>query len=214
MNEADFIWMNGEMIPWDAARTHVTAHGLHYGTGVFEGMRSYDTPDGPAIFRLDAHMRRFRASASFYEIGIPFSIEELSNASLDVIRTNRLENAYLRPLAFFDSKSFNIWPKDCPVSVAIIAVLERAGPGEIYNAVDDEPVTQLRLFQWLSDRLGKPLPPSVPEPAASERNRGLSDKKVSNRKLKLELGYQLKYPTFREGFLTANLIPPETKSSQ
>jgi branched-chain amino acid aminotransferase len=90
-------------------------------------MRTYDTPDGPAIFRLDAHMRRFRASASFYEIGIPFSIEELSNASLDVIRTNRLENAYLRPLAFFDSKSFSIWPKDCPVSVAIIAV-----PGKPY----------------------------------------------------------------------------------
>lgn len=125
--KTDVIWMNGKLVPWDQAQVHVTAHALQYGTGVFEGMRSYDTPDGPAIFRLDAHMRRFRASASFYEIGIPFSIEELSNASLDVIRTNRLENAYLRPLAFFDSKSFSIWPKDCPVSVAIIAV-----PGKPY----------------------------------------------------------------------------------
>jgi len=111
------------------------------------------------------------------------------------------------------ARTLNMIHRDDVVG-AIIAALERARPGEIYNAVDDEPVTQLRLCQWLSDRLGKPLPPSVPEPAASERNRGLSDKKVSNRKLKLELGYQLKYPTFREGFLTANLIPPETKSSQ
>ena len=97
---------------------------------------------------------------------------------------------------------------------AIIPGLERGRPGEIYNAVDDEPVTQLRLFQWLSDRFGKPLPPSVPEPPASERKRGLSDKRVSNRKLKLELGYQLKYPTFREGFLASEFIPRETKFLQ
>ena len=68
--KTEFIWMNGELMPWDAAHIHVTAHALQYGTGVFEGMRSYDTPDGPAIFRLDAHMRRFEASASFYEIDV------------------------------------------------------------------------------------------------------------------------------------------------
>jgi branched-chain amino acid aminotransferase len=61
----EFIWMNGELVPWDGARVHITAHGLHYGTGVFEGMRSYDTADGPAIFRLDAHVRRLAASAEF-----------------------------------------------------------------------------------------------------------------------------------------------------
>jgi branched-chain amino acid aminotransferase len=125
--KSDFIWMNGEMMPWDAAQVHVTAHALQYGTGVFEGMRSYDTADGPAIFRLDAHMRRFLASASFYELAIPYSIDELSSASLEVVRANGLDNAYLRPLAFFDSKSFSVWPKDCPVSVAIIAV-----PGRQY----------------------------------------------------------------------------------
>ena len=125
---SDLIWFNGELKRWDDANVHVSAHGLQYGTGVFEGMRSYDTADGPAIFRLDAHMRRFAASASYYEIEWPYSFEQLCAASLDVIRANSLDNAYLRPLAFFDSHSFNVWPKGCPVSVAIIAV-----PGRPYT---------------------------------------------------------------------------------
>src|SRR4051812_18915242 len=125
--KTQYIWMNGALVPWDAAQVHVTAHALQYGTGVFEGMRSYDTPDGAAIFRLDAHIRRLAASASFYEIGLGYSFDELCAASRDVIRANKLENAYLRPLAFFDSHSFSVWPKDCPVSVAIIAV-----PGRQY----------------------------------------------------------------------------------
>jgi branched-chain amino acid aminotransferase len=124
--KTDFIWMNGKLVPWADAQIHVTAHALQYGTGVFEGMRSYDTPDGPAIFRLDAHMRRFIESAKFYELTIPYGLDQLSAASLDVIRANHLENAYLRPLAFFDSHTFSVWPKDCPVSVAIIAVPGRA----------------------------------------------------------------------------------------
>ena len=124
--KTNVIWMNGRLRPWNEAQVHVTAHALQYGTGVFEGMRSYDTPDGPAIFRLEPHLRRFLESASFYELAIPYSIDELSAASLDIIRSNRLENAYLRPLAFFDSHSFSVWPKDCPVSVAFIAVPGRA----------------------------------------------------------------------------------------
>jgi branched-chain amino acid aminotransferase len=125
--KTQLIWLNGKLTPWDDAHIHVTAHALQYGTGVFEGMRSYDTPAGAAIFRLDAHMRRFAASASFYEIAIPYSFDELCAASLDVIRENKLDNAYLRPLAFFDSHSFSVWPKDCPVTTAIIAV-----PGRPY----------------------------------------------------------------------------------
>jgi branched-chain amino acid aminotransferase len=125
--KSEFIWLNGELTPWDSAQIHVTAHGLHYGTGVFEGMRSYDTADGPAIFRLDAHMKRFAQSASFYELDLGYSFDELCSASLEVIRANGLDNAYLRPIAFFDSYSFSVWPKDCPVSVAIIAV-----PGRQY----------------------------------------------------------------------------------
>jgi nucleoside-diphosphate-sugar epimerase len=83
---------------------------------------------------------------------------------------------------------------------AIIAALERGQPGEVYNVVDDEPVTQLSFFQWLSGRLGKELPPSVPEDASALRKRGVTNKKVSNRRLKMELGYQFKYPTFRAGY--------------
>jgi branched-chain amino acid aminotransferase len=124
--KTDVIWMNGELKPWNEAQVHVSAHGLQYGTGVFEGMRCYDTSMGPAIFRLDAHMKRLRASAKFYELDIEYSVEQLCAAALDVIRANKLTSAYMRPLAFFDSYSFSVWPKDCPVSVAIIAVPGRA----------------------------------------------------------------------------------------
>lgn len=122
-----YIWKDGALVSWDAAQTHVSAHALQYGTGVFEGMRAYDTPDGPAIFRLDDHMRRLAVSAAAYELTLPFSFDQLCAASLEVVRANGLTNAYLRPLAFFDSYSFAVWPKDCPVTVAIIAV-----PGRVY----------------------------------------------------------------------------------
>ena len=121
------IWKDGALVPWHSAQTHVSAHALQYGTGVFEGMRAYDTGDGPAIFRLDDHLRRLARSASHYELTLPYSLEQLRDASLDVVRANGLTNAYLRPLAFFDSYSFAVWPQDCPVSVAIIAV-----PGRVY----------------------------------------------------------------------------------
>jgi nucleoside-diphosphate-sugar epimerase len=88
---------------------------------------------------------------------------------------------------------------------AIIAALKSGRPGEIYNAVDDEPVSQLAFFQWLASPLGKELPPSAPEDAEAVRKRGVTNKKVSNRRLKMELGYQFKYPTFRQGY-TAELL--------
>ena len=113
------IWFNGELVPWHEAKVHVLAHGLHYGTGVFEGMRSYKTADGPAVFRLDAHLRRFYESAAMYEIEIPYSSDILAAATLDVVRVNGLEDAYLRPIAFFDVSTLSVWTKDCPVTVAI-----------------------------------------------------------------------------------------------
>ena len=91
------------------------------------------------------------------------------------------------------------------VAGAIIAALKSGRPGEVYNAVDDEPVTQLSFFQWLSGPLGKELPPSAPEDAEAVRKRGVTNKKVSNRRLKMELGYQFKYPTFRQGY-TAEIL--------
>jgi branched-chain amino acid aminotransferase len=113
------IWFNGDLVNWNDANVHVLAHGLHYGTGVFEGMRSYATPDGPAVFRLDAHLDRLLQSAALYELEIPYSKEALSEATLELIRANRLESAYLRPIAFFGAATLSVWTRECPVTVAI-----------------------------------------------------------------------------------------------
>jgi branched-chain amino acid aminotransferase len=115
----DTIWFNGKLVPWNDAKVHVLAHGLHYGTGVFEGMRCYPTADGPAVFRLDAHLERFYASAELYDLTIPYSREDLTAATLELIRSNRLESAYLRPIAFFDAATLSVWTSECPVTVAI-----------------------------------------------------------------------------------------------
>ncbi len=127
------IWFNGTLVPWADATVHVLAHGLHYGTGVFEGLRSYRTDEGVAVFRLDAHLERFYQSAAMYDLEIPYSLEQLTQATLDVVRVNRLENAYLRPIAFFDASTLAVWTKECPVSVAIAGFPSGAylagGPG-------------------------------------------------------------------------------------
>jgi branched-chain amino acid aminotransferase len=100
----------------------VLAHALQYGTGVFEGMKAYPTADGPALFRLDAHLERFYKSAELYDLAIPYSQEALADASLEVVRANKLEAAYLRPVAFFDAATLSVWTKECPVTVAIAAL--------------------------------------------------------------------------------------------
>src|SRR5581483_9347983 len=115
------IWFNGALVPWADAKVHVLAHGLHYGTGVFEGMRCYATSDGPAVFRLDAHLERMFQSAALYELPIPYSREALAEATLELIRENHLESAYIRPIAFFDAATLSVWTKECPVTVAIAA---------------------------------------------------------------------------------------------
>jgi branched-chain amino acid aminotransferase len=116
------IWFNGKLVAWDDAKVHVLAHGLQYGTGVFEGMKSYPTADGPAIFRLDAHLERFYKSGELYDLAIPYPMQTLVDASLEVIRINKLEAAYMRPVAFFDAGTLSVWTKECPITVAIAAV--------------------------------------------------------------------------------------------
>jgi branched-chain amino acid aminotransferase len=116
------IWFNGRLVPWADANVHVLAHGLQYGTGVFEGMKSYPTADGPAIFRLDAHLERFYKSAELYDLAIPYSQDVIAEASLQVVRANKLEASYLRPIAFFDAGTLSVWTAECPVTVAIAAV--------------------------------------------------------------------------------------------
>jgi branched-chain amino acid aminotransferase len=118
----EMIWFNGKLVPWGDAKVHVLAHGLQYGTGVFEGMKSYPTVDGPAIFRLDAHLERFYKSAELYDLAIPYSQQTIAEASLEVVRANNLEASYLRPVAFFDAGTLSVWTAECPVTVAIAAV--------------------------------------------------------------------------------------------
>jgi branched-chain amino acid aminotransferase len=116
------IWFNGKLVPWNDAKVHVLAHGLQYGTGVFEGMKSYPTADGPAIFRLDAHLERFYKSAELYDLAIPYAQGTIAEASREVVRANNLEASYLRPVAFFDAGTLSVWTAECPVTVAIAAV--------------------------------------------------------------------------------------------
>src|SRR4051812_37056602 len=113
--------MNGACIPWASATTHVSAHALHYGSGVFEGMRCYDTADGAAVFRLDAHLDRLYTSAAVYDIKIPYAREELTEGILEVIRRNGFSSCYVRPICYYGSGTLGVHPRDCPVEVVILA---------------------------------------------------------------------------------------------
>ena len=120
-DQSKWVWCNGEIIPWQDATTHVSAHALHYGSGVFEGMRCYATEDGPAVFRLDAHLDRFYASADVYGLEIPYSREQLTAAIEELIGLHEFESCYLRPLCYFGSSSLSVHPAKCPVEVVILA---------------------------------------------------------------------------------------------
>ncbi|RLA99139.1 MAG: branched chain amino acid aminotransferase [Deltaproteobacteria bacterium] len=116
------IWMDGELIPWDEAKVHVLTHTLHYGLGVFEGIRCYLCKDGRSgIFRLEAHVKRLFDSALIGEIEIPFSQAEIMEACKDVVRTNGLEEAYIRPIVFIGEGVMGVHPHDNPIRVAIVA---------------------------------------------------------------------------------------------
>ncbi len=120
-DQSKWVWRNGEIIRWKDATTHVSAHALHYGSGVFEGIRCYATDDGPAIFKLDAHLDRFYASASVYGLEIPYGRPQLTDALEELIRIHEFESCYLRPLCYFGSDSLSVHPASCPVEVVILA---------------------------------------------------------------------------------------------
>jgi len=118
-----FIWFNGKLVPWEKATVHVLSHALHYGSSVFEGVRAYETPRGVAIFRLRDHTKRLFDSAKVYRIQIPFSQEQLNDATREIIAVNSLsKGAYIRPVAFRGYGEIGVAPKiDPPVDVAIAA---------------------------------------------------------------------------------------------
>ncbi|MGF1683430.1 branched-chain amino acid transaminase [Photobacterium makurazakiensis] len=109
-NTADFIWFNGEMVPWAEANVHVLTHAMHYGTSVFEGIRCYNTPNGPAVFRHKEHMDRLKNSAKIYRFPIPYSSEELMEFCRETIRANKLESAYIRPLGYVGNVGLGVCP--------------------------------------------------------------------------------------------------------
>ena len=122
MSDRDgWIWYDGKLVPWREANTHVLTHSLHYGLSIFEGVRAYNTVDGPAIFRLREHTERLFNSARVYMMNIPFTQEQINDAHREVIRANKLDSGYLRPVVFYGSEKLGVSPKGNQVHVAIAA---------------------------------------------------------------------------------------------
>ena len=115
----DTIWMDGDFVDFEDAEIHVLTHGLHYGTGVFEGVRCYDTVDGPAIFRWEEHLERLYDSAKPYDIDIPFDPEEITEATVELIDREGLQSCYIRPIVFYGYGPLGLNPANSPVKVAI-----------------------------------------------------------------------------------------------
>jgi branched-chain amino acid aminotransferase len=119
MEKSDWIWMNGEFVAWEDATVHVLSHGLHYGTGVFEGIRCYETDRGPAVFRHSEHLARLEKSAELYYLKLPYAAAELRAATHELIRKNGLQSCYIRPLAFRGYGEMGLYAKSAPVDVMV-----------------------------------------------------------------------------------------------
>jgi branched-chain amino acid aminotransferase len=121
MQELDKIWMNGELIDWADAKIHVGTHGLHYGSGVFEGIRAYETAKGSAVFRLTEHLRRLENSAQLLNMTLPYTVDELRSAAMDLIGANGIAECYLRPIAFFGYGELGVAATNNPIDVVIMS---------------------------------------------------------------------------------------------
>ncbi len=119
ITEVSKIWMNGKLVDWADAKVHLLTHALHYGSGVFEGIRAYDTKKGTHVYRLTDHIDRLLRSAKIYMMDVPFSLEELVQATKDVIKANDLESCYIRPIIFRGYGEMGLFPLNAPVDVAI-----------------------------------------------------------------------------------------------
>ncbi len=121
ITEVDYIWKNGEMLPWAEATTHVLSHSLHYGSGVFEGIRCYKDPDSDKsfVFRLRDHMERLHRSAKIAMMDLPYTVDELCDATVEVIRANKLTSCYIRPLVYHGYGVMGVDPSGAPTDVII-----------------------------------------------------------------------------------------------
>jgi branched-chain amino acid aminotransferase len=118
--KADKVWMNGKLVPWDDAKIHLGSHVIHYGSAVFEGVRCYSTPEGPAVFRLRAHTERLYNSAKIYRMEIPYSQDAFNKAVLDTIAANNLDACYIRPIVYRGYGQLGVNPLPCPLEVAVM----------------------------------------------------------------------------------------------
>ncbi len=136
--EVKKIWMNGKLVDFADAKIHVLTHAIHYGSGLFEGVRCYATRQGPAIFRLNEHTRRLFDSCKIYRMDVPYSFDELKQACIDVIRANEFEDCYLRPLIYRGFHSLGVFPGSCPVDVTVAAWKwgKYLGPEALEQGVD------------------------------------------------------------------------------
>lgn len=118
-NPSPFIWFNGRLVPWNEAQIHVLSHAMHYASSVFEGIRAYATPKGPAVFGLDAHVTRLFDSCRIVHLPIPYSSAQIRTAILETVRENKHDACYIRPLVFRGYGALGVWPEDNPVEVVI-----------------------------------------------------------------------------------------------
>ncbi|MEO0199376.1 MAG: branched-chain amino acid transaminase [candidate division WOR-3 bacterium] len=121
INEAKYIWMSGNLVPWNEAKVHVLTHALHYGSAVFEGIRAYKTKKGTAVFRLREHIKRLIDSAKIYRMESPYTLDELITATIELIKVNELDECYIRPLIYRGYYNLGVNPMECPVEVSIAA---------------------------------------------------------------------------------------------
>ena len=119
ITEVSKIWMNGKLVDWHEAKVHLLTHALHYGSGVFEGIRAYGTAKGTHVFRLTDHIKRLERSANIYFMDLPFSVEELVEATKEVVRVNKMDSCYVRPIAYRGYAEMGLFPLHVPVDVAI-----------------------------------------------------------------------------------------------
>jgi branched-chain amino acid aminotransferase len=119
LTKSEKIWMDGELVDWDDANVHILTHSLHYGLGVFEGIRTYETSQGPAVFRLTDHIQRLFGSARIFMLDIPYSVDELVEATKETVRVNNLSSCYVRPLVYLGYGEMGLNPLPCPVQVSI-----------------------------------------------------------------------------------------------
>lgn len=165
--KSQFIWMNGQYVPWDQAKIHICSHVVHYGSGVFEGIRCYRTPKGPAVFRLKDHTIRLFNSAKIYRMDIPFTQDQVNAATVELIRKNNHEECYVRPLVYRGYNELGVNPFPCPVDVALITWYwgKYLGPEALEQGVD------VMVSSW--NRMAPNTFPAMAKTCANYANSGL-----------------------------------------